>query len=179
MPPNRRQRRPDQQGAADAEAFSTSVTYAAPRCGLLAIDCAITHWAPALGGHREPTGFRAPCPICGAERALEFDVPVKTIRWRSWCAEHDQEALRPALAGLLPGCVAKRAKDRPPVSHDDLVALALDTTMPPMTLRLAILQLAGLGTQEALDKLGVRREHRSRVIAGHSGAPKRVQRSRS
>lgn len=156
-----------------------AATYAAPRCGLLAVDCAIAHWAPALGGHREPAGWRAPCPVCGTERALEFDVPAKTIRWRSWCAEHGRETLRPALAGLLPGCMPKRGRDRPPVDHDDLIALALDTAMPPMTLRLAMLRLAGVGTQEALDKLGVRREHRSRVIAGQTGAPKRVQRRRS
>jgi hypothetical protein len=154
-------------------------TYAAPRCGLLAVDCAIDHWAPALGGRREPVGWRAPCPICGTERALEWDVPVRTIRWHSFCNEHDQESLRPALAKLLPSCIPPHRKTRPPIDHDDLIALALDTGIPPMTLRLAILRLAGVGTREALDKLGVRRENRSRVINGHSGASKWMQKPRS
>jgi hypothetical protein len=57
---------------------------------------------------------------------------------------------------------------REPVRHDDLITLAL-SDMPPMTLRLELLRLAGLGTAEALDKLGVRRENRSRVIAGKTG----------
>jgi uncharacterized protein YjiS (DUF1127 family) len=47
-------------------------------------------------------------------------------------------------------------------------------------MRLAMLELAGMSTREALDKLGVRRENRSRVIAGRTGgASKRMQRGRS
>lgn len=57
---------------------------------------------------------------------------------------------------------------REPVDHDELAALVL-ADLPPMTKFLRILQMAGLGTAEALDKLGVRRENRSRVIAGKTG----------
>ena len=68
---------------------------------------------------------------------------------------------------------------RLPIEHDDLIGLAL-SDMPPMTMRLAMLRLAGLGTPEALDRLGVRRENRSRVIAGLTGgASKRMQNRRS
>jgi hypothetical protein len=148
------------------------------RCGLPAEDCAVIHWAPALSGHREQAGWRASCPVCGAERALEWDVPGKSVRWKTWCAEHDKEALRPVLLGLLPGCLPRRSADRVAIDPGDLIALALGD-IPPMSMRLAMLELAGMGTPEALAKLGVRRNHRSRVIAGRTGAPKRVQRPRS
>ena len=132
-------------------------------------------------GHREQAGWRANCPYpgCGAERSLEWDVPGKSVRWRSWCGEHDKEALGPVLAELLAGCVPRRRSDRLPISHDDLVALAL-THMPPMTMRRRMLQTTGVDTREALDKLGVRRENRSRVIAGQTGGvSKRMQNRRS
>ena len=142
-------------------------------------DCAITHWCPALGGHPEPSGWRADCPVCHAERALEWDVPGRSIRWRSWCPVHDKAAMRPVLIARLPNCLPGRGGGRVPVDHDDLIALML-SPMPPMSMRLAVLEMAGLSTQAALDKLGVRREHRSRVIAGRTGAvPKRVQNGRS
>ena len=61
-----------------------------------------------------------------------------------------------------------------------LIALVLEEDMPPMTLRLRLLQLTGMSTPEALDKLGVRRENRSRVISGQTGgASKRMQNRRS
>ena len=144
------------------------------RTGLLAVDCAADHWCRALGGHPEPAGWRADCPVCGAGRALEWNVPRTVIRWNAFC-EHDRDALRPVLAARLGDCFARRRADRAPVSHDDVIALAL-SDLPPMSMRLALLQLGGMSTGEALDKLGVRREHRSRVIAGRTGgAPKWVQ----
>jgi hypothetical protein len=149
----------------------------APSCGLLAEDCAAVHWCERLGGHRERAGWRAACPYpgCGAKRALEWGVPGRTIRWRSWCHKHDKEALRPVLRARLGDCMSQRRVDRMPVSHDDLIAVAL-SDMPPMSMRLALLELAGLSTTEALDKLGVRRENRSRVITGRTGgASKRIQ----
>lgn len=69
-------------------------------------------------------------------------------------------------------------KYREPIRHDDLVALAL-CSLPPMSLRLAMLEMAGYSTPDALDLLGVRRENRSRVIAGRSGASKLMQNRRS
>jgi hypothetical protein len=48
-----------------------------------------------------------------------------------------------------------------------------------MSLRLALLELAGLSTPDALTKLGVRRDHHSRVIAGRTGGtPKRARNRR-
>jgi hypothetical protein len=97
----------------------------------------------------------------------------------SFCAEHDKDILRPVLAERLKGCLPRRRSDRPAIGHDDLIELAL-SGMPPMTMRLRMLRMAGMGTQQALDKLGVRREHRCRVIAGKTGAtPKWAQNRRS
>lgn len=146
-----------------------------------AIDCAGDCWCKALDGRREPSGqWRADCPVprCGAKRALEWDAPGKHVRWRTFCGEHDKEATRPHLAKLVGPCLPGRVY-REPVRHEDLIALAL-CSVPPMSLRLALLELAGISTAEALDLLGVRRENRSRVIAGRTGgASKRMQRRRS
>lgn len=153
-------------------------------CGLGlpdAEDCAADHWSPALNGRRERNGqWRADCPVpgCGASRSLEYDAPGKHVRWRSFCGSHDKDAIRPHLARLIGSCMPGGSR-REPIRHEDLIELAL-ADLPPMTKALRMLQLAGMGTAEALDKLGVRREHRSRVIAGKTGgAPKRVQNRRS
>lgn len=142
-------------------------------CGLgepNAEDCAIAHWCEALaefGAHREANGqWRANCPVpgCGAKRALEFDAPGKHVRWRSFCGEHDKEAVRPHLAKLVGPCMPNGSR-RDSVGPDDLIRLA-DSNMPPQSLRLAMYEMAGLTTREALDRIGVRRENRSRVING-------------
>jgi hypothetical protein len=149
------------------------------RCGLDGESCAVAHWCPPLKGEREKSEWRAPCPVCQAERALRFSLYGRGLRWWSYCADHDREALRPVLRQLLGDCLPGRSTGPAPVDHDDLIALGL-SEMPPMSLRLAILEMGGLSTPAALDKLGVRREHRSRVIAGRTGgAPKRVQKPRS
>ena len=149
-------------------------------CGLGlpdAEDCAADHWSPALGGRRERNGqWRAQCPVpgCGALRSLEYDAPGKHVRWRSFCGEHDKEAIRPHLVKLVGQCMPGGAR-REPVKHGDLITLAL-TDIPPMTKNLRMLELAGISTDEALTMLGIRREHRARVVAGRTGgAPKRVQ----
>jgi hypothetical protein len=159
-------------------------------CGLdrdaSAEECAIAHWSPALlhaglNSHRERGGqWRADCPVpgCGAERALEYDAPGKHVRWKSFCSKHDKDAVRPYLAKLVGPCMPGGGQ-REAIRHDELIDLAL-SDMPPMTMRLEMLRLAGLGTADALDRLGVRREHRARVIGGKTGgAPKRVQNRRS
>ena len=150
-------------------------------CGLGlpdAEDCAADHWSRALDGRREPGGqWRAACPVpgCGTKRSLEYDAPGKHVRWRSFCGDHDKEAVRPHLAKLVGPCMPSGRPARPSIDHDEVIALAL-TQMPPTSLRLAMLEMAGLSTREALDRLGVRREHRSRVIAGR--APILVQKPR-
>ena len=144
-------------------------------------DCAIRCWSEALvklNAHREPNGqWRADCPVpgCTVERALQYDAPGKHVRWKSWCGFHDMDAMRPHLAALVSPCMP--GKYREPIRHDDLVALAL-CSLPPMSLRLAMLEMAGYSTPEALDLLGVRRENRSRVIAGRNGAASKLMQER-
>ncbi len=108
------------------------------RCGLLAEDCAILHWCPALGGQREKSDWRAPCPLCQADRALRFSLYGRGLRWWSYCGDHEREALRPVLRKLLGDCLPGRAsgprtgRPRRPDSAD------ADSGMPPMSLRLAV-----------------------------------------
>ena len=154
-------------------------------CGLGlpdAEDCAADHWSPALGGRRERNGqWRAPCPVpgCRSLRAVEYDAPGKHVRWKSFCGLHDKDAVRPYLVRLVGPCMPSGRVGRPAINHDELIDLAL-ADMPPMTKALRMLQMAGLSTPEALDRLGVRRENRSRVIAGLTGgASKRMQNRRS
>ena len=65
------------------------------------------------------------------------------------------------------------------IQHDELAELAL-ADVPPMTMKLMMLRMAGLGTAEALDKLGVRSDNRARVIGGRTGgASKRTRNRRS
>lgn len=137
-------------------------------CGLgepTAEDCIIVHWCKALehlDSHREPNGqWRADCPVpgCKAERALEFDAPGKHVRYRSFCGKHDRETMRPHLAKLIGPCMpgGRRA-----VNHE-MVALAT-ADLPPQSLRLGLLEMAGMTTAEALAELGIGPTHKRRVI---------------
>ena len=135
-------------------------------CGLgepSAEDCAIAHWCKALDGRREPNGqWRADCPVtgCGARRALEWDAPGKHVRWRSFCGLHDKEAIRPYLAALLGPCAPTSSRQR---RNEEMIALAL-ADLPPQSLRLGLLEMAGAPTAEALARLGIGPTHKRRVI---------------
>lgn len=136
-------------------------------CGLGlpdAEDCAADHWSPALNGRRERGGqWRADCPVpgCGALRSLEYDTPGKHVRWRSFCGRHDKDAIRPYLAKVVGPCMPS-GRNRS-ISSEEVVALAL-ADLPPQSLRLGLLELAGLPTSEALARLGVGPTHKRRVI---------------
>jgi len=141
-------------------------------CGLdadaTAEECAIAHWCPALlslNSHREPSGqWRADCPVpgCGASRSLEYDAPGKHVRWRSFCGHHDKEAVRPYLAKLIGPCMPG-GRRREAIRHDEVIELAL-ADLPPQSLRLGLLEMAGMTTGEALAALGVGPTHKRRVI---------------
>ena len=134
-------------------------------CGLGlpdAEDCAADHWSRALDGRREPSGqWRASCPVpgCRSLRSLEYDAPGKHVRWRSFCAHHDKDAVRPYLAKLIAPCMPG---GRPPPATAELEALAL-SGLPPLALKVQRLIYAGMTTTEAFDKLGVDRTTRYRV----------------
>lgn len=121
-------------------------------------DCAILHWCDALDGRPEGTGWRAPCPLCGTKRAIEFDVHGKSVRWNSFCGEHSKEALRFTMRELLGGCLPGKSE----VVPADLAALAL-SGLPPMAVKVRLLEMSGLSTTAALDKLGVDRTSRYRI----------------
>lgn len=134
--------------------------------GLDAVDCAADHWSPALDGRREPSGqWRADCPVpgCGADRALQYDVPGKSrnVRWKSFCGHHDKEAMRPYVVAAVGVCMPA-GKPRESVGPADLQALAL-ADLPPKAMKAQLLIWAGMTTTEALDKLGVDRTSRYRV----------------
>ena len=128
-------------------------------------DCAIACWCDALedlGAHREANGqWRADCPVpgCKSERSLEWDAPGKHVRWRTFC-KHDREAVRPHLAKLIGPCMPGRGKRR---IDPELVAIAT-AGLPPQSLRLGLLEMAGLTTDEALATLGIGPTHKRRVI---------------
>lgn len=86
----------------------------------------------------------------------------RSIRWNSFCAEHDRDALRPVLRELLKDCMPGRAPRRSPADPGTLTQLAL-SGLPPVAIRVALLNLAGMGLDEAMDKLGVNRPNRYRV----------------
>lgn len=149
------------------------------QCGVDNESCAGEHWCEEFDGLPEPGGYRAPCPIDGNGRLLRWEPRGQGIWWDSYCPDHPKEVLRPVLRQRLGECMPGRGPRRVPIDHDDLAALAL-AGLPPMTLRLRLLVLTGMRTQEALDKLGVRRDNRARVIAGRSGAAsKRTKNRRS
>jgi hypothetical protein len=131
-------------------------------------ECAIAHWSPALAAlnsHRERNGqWRADCPVpgCAAARSLEYDAPGKHVRWRSFCGDHDKEAVRLYLGKLIGPCMPSGAR-RGAVRHDELIELAL-ADLPPQSLRLGLLEMAGMSTGEALKRLGIGPTHKRRVI---------------
>jgi hypothetical protein len=139
-------------------------------CGLGlpdAEDCAADHWCKPLGVlKRERNGqWRANCPVpgCKSARSLEFDAPGKHVRWKSFCGDHDQEAVRPYLAKIIGLCMPSGRVGRAAIEHSDLIELAL-SDLPPQSMRLALLEMAGMSTSEALAKLGIGPTHKRRVI---------------
>lgn len=135
-------------------------------CGLGlpdAEDCAADHWSAALGGRRERNGqWRADCPVpdCKAKRSLEYDTPGKHVRWRSFCGEHDKDAVRPYIIKLVGPCMPSGGRR---TIDPEMVALAT-ADLPPQSLRLGLLEMAGMTTAEALATLGIGPTHKRRVI---------------
>lgn len=132
-------------------------------CGLDAEACIIEHWMPTLVGHRERATWRAPCPLCDARRdPLSIWVQGESVRWSRHC-KCDKDEVRVKLAEMLPGCVSARYVPRHAAAKD-LIELAL-ADIPPQSLRLGLLELAGVPTGEALAKLGIGPTHKNRVLA--------------
>jgi hypothetical protein len=148
------------------------------RCGETAAECALKHVLPALGGtctrtrNGVPCEWSARCPACHAAGKLTLTAKGRTLLRYCHKCEASQEALTAALSALLPcfwppGSRPSRQRRQPSIEQGDLTALAL-ADVPPMSLRLYLLEMDGMSTPEALDKLGVRRENRARVIKGRA-----------
>lgn len=162
------------------------------RCGEDGTDCALKHVVPELkgrctkertvGGRKVPYEWACACPVCHGADKLTLTAKGKyLLRFCQRC-EAEQGDLTEALAKLLPACfgeASNRHRGRA-VTTDALIALAL-APMPPLSRQLAMLELAGVGTQDALDRLGVARQNRYRVIAGRGSSvvAARVQSSSS
>lgn len=143
-------------------------------CGLPPRDCITDHILPRLDGRtveERPYQARADCPACQSRGKLAISVgerarAVMHCHARS-CHDDWAGTLRPALirAGVSEQCIsgAARRGAGKMVLADEMKAIVL-AKMPPVSMRLALLELAGLETSEALDLLGVRRENRARTI---------------
>jgi len=154
-------------------------------CTLLAEDCAADHAAPEFGLRctRKGRQWSGPCALCHGGRCLSLTIKGGRKLWhcnrkatpgRPAC---DQGELMAALSARLPSCIttARTPARRTLIPGEQLADLA-HSGMPPMSLKLALLELSGMSTTAALDDLGVRRENRSRVITGR--ASKRMQKRR-
>jgi hypothetical protein len=135
------------------------------RLAELAEDQIITRWCAILpGGKRELAGWRFPCPCCGKDRRLSVQAKPgrRHPEWNLHCGcDRSDVQAKLAAAGLAAPLHRRRV---PKADPDELAALAL-ADMPPLALRLGLLELAGFGTREALDKLGVTRTNRYRVVS--------------
>lgn len=153
-------------------------------CTDLPRECLAFHAGPRIAGWRLPSpGVQGTgeCPACS--RGFSIGLGTKGARLVAYChagCQADEIRAELEAAGLWSGCMpsfraepgSERAAGRPSraravIEPDELAALAL-AGLPPASLRLALLELSGMTTGDALDKLGIRREHRSRTIAGRT-----------
>ena len=149
-------------------------------CSLHPLDCATDHICrPASLRCTGPGQWSGPCPVCHGPRKLSLAVKSGRLVWichrKPPCS---LTAIRDALAELVPCISRSRQPKRPAINHDDLAALIL-SEMPPVSLRLAVLEMTGMSTTAALEKLGVRRENRARVINGRASIRMQNRRSAS
>jgi len=140
--------------------------------------CADKDWPHKLKGHWEPAGYRADCLRCSADRAIEWSVPpqdARAIPWNVFCG-CGKDAVRPLMRARLGPCMPGGRTGRQEIDPDAVVRLAL-AKIPPVSLKLALLELTGITTSEALEMLGVRRENRSRVIKDRASISMQNRRS--
>jgi hypothetical protein len=133
-------------------------------CGLDPASCIVEHWCQIAGAIREPAGWRAACPVCGAARRLSIQVKGPRPSWKNHCG-CPRADVRAKLAALMPQCVSARYTPRRAIGRDDLIALAEDRSLHELALRVALLELAGIGVTEACDRLAVSRAQRYRLVS--------------
>jgi hypothetical protein len=124
-------------------------------------DLIITTWCAVLpDGRRERAGWRFSCPCCGAQRVLSVQAKGRYPNWNNHCPCLRDE-VRAKLAAL--GLVSARAPRL--IDRGALIALAEDRGVPDLALRVALLELAGIGRIEACDRLGISRAQRYRIVS--------------
>lgn len=141
-----------------------------PGCGLDDAELdVLDHWCKHLDGRKEfhqksrTFRWRADCPVCHADRSLWFWPTGRYVSWRTYCDKCDKENVLARLAALLPGCVSPKPPGRRKADPAELISLAL-ADIPAASLRLGLLELAGLPVSEALDRLGIDPKHKSRTV---------------
>ncbi len=157
------------------------------RCGEDAEGCAHQHALRKLGpsrvtrtrrigGHDVAYQWAVRCVVCHLDGKMTLTAQGQWLLAYCHACKASQPALKTALALLLPDCYSGRSSrgQRVKIEPATLTELAL-SGMPPMSMKLAMLEMAGWGTPEALDKLGVRRENRSRVINGRINSDAKPQ----
>lgn len=134
--------------------------------GLEPPDCIADHWCPPLDARKEHAGWRAPCPVCAAIRALSIQVKGGRIVWNSHCDPPcDRDAIGKALTAAVPcyTATARRAR-KPPVNLEQIQALLLDKSVPPNALRIGCLQALGMSMKEIVRELGIPRSTYSNAV---------------
>jgi hypothetical protein len=138
------------------------------RCGLAPVDCIIAHWCPVLDGRKEPAGWRATCPVCQVPRALSIQAGQRTVKFNCHHAPAcERVAIRAELVRLLPACLATGRKQE--CNTPLIEALALDRTLTPTALRVALLLELGWTAARIRAELKIPRQTWSDVvrILGH------------
>ena len=140
------------------------------RCGLgfESKPCIEDHYARVriLELRKSGTGphWRGRCPLCGWTGVLEVSAKL-SVQVTCWGNPRcDRALLREWMRERVPCLVSPSQRISARIDPDELAELAL-LKIAPTSLRLALLEMAGIGTEEALDKLGVGRQNRYRVVS--------------
>jgi hypothetical protein len=142
------------------------------RCGCSdAAHCIHLHWRgkdQAYLVEYLPGKWRGPCPKDGRPAGLHVQVGDNgAVIWNTPLCAHGREAAYPMLKARVPCAPDPGYRHNPELDalKEAVTALAVNKTLTPAALRLAILEAAGTGTDEALDVLGITdKSNRRRAI---------------
>jgi hypothetical protein len=140
------------------------------RLGFTPAECAEDHWARALHARKEANHWRARCPVCGRDRALEITPKRTRVWWNCHTAPAcDHAALRAELDTLIPCRAMTPAQQRhreASARESAMRELILDREITDNARCLGLLQvLDGLGAADAAVKLGMPRSTYYRALA--------------
>lgn len=127
------------------------------RCGASdAAECALEHVAPRLNGRctktrtigrvSVPYEWAVRCPCCGVDQKMTLTATGSRLLYFCHRCHASQEAIRAALAALLPQCFTGKARRQ--IGTEDLVLLA-ERDLPMTAKNVALLRMAGISAAEA------------------------------